>query len=71
MISGPLFLSVSGAAICLSPRKQPWLHWSAEFFGLTVLVGDGAGKTTRLRLLATALAPQAGQLVLKLAGVQR
>ena len=67
----PAFLSVQGLQFAWSPREQSWLHWSAEFApGLTVLVGgDGAGKTTRLRLLATALAPQAGQLVLKLTGV--
>lgn len=67
----PAFLSVQGLQFAWSPREQPWLHWSAEFApGLTVLVGgDGAGKTTRLRLLATALTPQAGQLVLKLTGV--
>lgn len=67
----PAFLSVQGLQFAWSPREQPWLHWSAEFApSLTVLVGgDGAGKTTRLRLLATALVPQAGQLVLKLTGV--
>lgn len=67
----PAFLSVQGLQFAWSPREQPWLSWSAEFApGLTVLVGgDGAGKTTRLRLLATALTPQAGQLVLKLTGV--
>lgn len=66
-----VLLSVQGLQFAWQPREQPWLHWSAEFApGLTLLVGgDGAGKTTRLRLLATALAPQAGQLVLKLAGV--
>ena len=67
----PPSLSVQGLQFAWSPRDQPWLHWFADFSpGLSVLVGgDGAGKTTRLRLLATALTPQAGQLVLKLAGM--
>lgn len=40
--------------------------WSATLSpGLTLLVGgDGAGKSTRLRLLAAACRPQAGQLLL-------
>lgn len=41
--------------------------WSADFLpGLSlVLGGDGAGKTSLLRLLAADAAPQAGQLVLR------
>ena len=43
-------------------------HWSETLApGLTVLVGgDGSGKSTRLRLLAAAQAPSAGQLSLQL-----
>lgn len=48
------------------PGHQLFAHWGADFpAGLSlVLGGDGAGKTSLLRLLAGAVNPQAGRLVL-------
>jgi ABC-type multidrug transport system ATPase subunit len=59
-IQGLSFDWPSGEPLCT--------NWSATLSpGLTLLVGgDGAGKSTHLRLLATACRPQAGQLVLSL-----
>lgn len=62
-------LEVLGGNFCWPDGQPVCTDWSVRLIpGLTLLVGgDGAGKTTRLRLLASACRLQSGQLTLSLA----
>lgn len=65
---GSVAVEVQSLGFCWPNGQVVCAAWSARLLpGLTLLVGgDGAGKTTRLRLLASACQPQSGQLVLTL-----
>lgn len=64
-IASPPALRAEG--ICFGFAQRPlFQHWSADFPAGLVLVqgGDGAGKTSLLRLMAGEWAPQAGRMLL-------
>ncbi|POR12121.1 ATP-binding cassette domain-containing protein [Diaphorobacter sp. LR2014-1] len=64
-IASPPALRADG--ICFGFAQRPlFQHWSADFPAGLVLVqgGDGAGKTSLLRLMAGEWTPQAGRMLL-------